>query len=286
MMRNPDQPRTPRRLAGLLLAAGFLLAASGGSKAAVTLIQKETVIRDLSSSGLVLSFQVGIANDGTAEKRLVRTRYKVLVNRREFLDMDVALDEPLAVPAGGELLVALPVKITYALLFRTVGPVEDRAACDAVGEMFFDTGRRREERAPFAFSAEFPIFKDPELVFLPLQVNSATLGGADLLFRPKFRNVLGYDLLVDRIRFRLLLDGREVLAGEILGDKSIPRSGERVFDLSFLVDFFDLGPELRSKFEGGVLPFRLVGELDIASAWGKIVVPFDKSDDVAVEKKP
>jgi LEA14-like dessication related protein len=269
-----------------LLLSGLFLASSGRADAALTLTPKETVIRDISASGLTLSFQAGVVNDGSAEKRLVRVRYRVTVNRREFLNMDVALEEPVVVPGDAEVLVALPVKITYALLFQAVGAVEGRASCEAAGEMVFESERRREERVAFVFSSDFPIFKDPELEFLPLKVESASLGGAEAVFRVKFKNSVLYELLVDRIRFRLLVDAKEVLEGDIPGDKAIPGGGERVFELPFLVDFFDLGGEVRSKFDEGALPVRFAGEIEIASVWGRIIVPFDRSADVSVSRKP
>ncbi len=273
-----------RCLETILVSAGFVLSVQAGAEAAITLSARDTLVRDISSGGLILSFQVSVANDSASERWLVRTRYRVTVNRGEFLNMDAVLDEPVLVPPRGEVLVALPVKITYALLFAAVGPVEGRPVCEAAGEMIFENERRREERIPFAFSADFPIFKDPELDFLPLRINGVSIGGADVVFRPRFRNVLGYELLVDRIRFRLYLAGMEVLEGEIPGDKSLPGGVERIFDLAVLVDFFDLGQEVRSGFDTGTVPLRFTGELEIASAWGKILVPFDKSDDVSVEK--
>ncbi len=268
----------------LLLAVGFLNPASVRADDSLSLSLRETVIRDLSSSGLTLSFQVAVVNDGSTLRRLVRTRYRVMVNRREFLNMDVALDDPLIVPARGEILISLPVKITYSLLFEAVGLIEDRAGCEMIGEIVFETSRRREEKAQFAFGQDFPIFKDPRIGFLPLKINSLSIGGADLVLRPVFRNAVGYPLVIDEIRFRLILEGAEILSGEIPGEKSIPGGGERAFDLPCLVDFFDLGPEIRAKFESGIVNIRFVGELEIATAWGRILVPFDTSDDVAVDK--
>jgi LEA14-like dessication related protein len=282
MKNDPGNPKGPARI---FLLAGLCLAFAGRADAALTVVPKEAVIRDISSSGLTLSFQAGVVNDGSAERRLVRTRYRVTVDRREFLNMDVALEEPVVIPGDAEVLVALPVKITYALLFQAVGVVEGRATCEAAGEMVFESDRRREEKVAFAFSSDFPVFKDPELEFLPLTVESATLGGAEAVFRAKFSNALRYELLVDRIRFRLLIDGKEVLEGDIPGEKTIPGGTERTFELPFLVDFFDLGGEIRSMFEEGVLPVRFAGEIEIASAWGKIIVPFDKSADISVSRK-
>jgi hypothetical protein len=89
---------------------------------AVTL--KDKVIKNLSSQGLTLAFHLALSNPASAPRELVRYRYRVTINQKQFLNMTVALDEPLTVPPGGETLVALSVKISYDLLTAAIGPIE------------------------------------------------------------------------------------------------------------------------------------------------------------------
>jgi hypothetical protein len=283
--KNTSYPR-PLRIGAAILGALLILLVPGRARADVTLSLREKVIQNLSSSGLTLAFRLSAINNGSTERRLTRYSYRVTVNKREFLNMNVELDEPLSVPAGGEVLIALPVKVTYSLLFDAVGPIEEKALCDAVGTMFFQNPRGREEKVAFAFSGEFPIFKDPRLEFLPLKVNTQTLGGADVAFRPKFLNSVSYDLLIEKIGFRLFLEDREVLSGAIPGDKSIPPLGERSFSLPFIVDFFDVGQEIRAMFDQGRVPFRFEGEIEIDSVWGPLLIKFDKTESVPVDRNP
>lgn len=272
---------------GLLIWAmvGVLsLSSPGKDEVAVTL--KDKVIRDLSSSGLTLAFRLEMANPATAPRSLVRYRYRVTVRQKEFLNMEVRLDEPLVCEAGRSMLVALPVRITYEHLQAAVGPIEGRAVCDVVGEMVFLNERKREQRVPFAFSGEFPIFRDPEVEILPLVVKDLTVGGADVVFRSLFRNLNDYDLLVDAIRFELSFGDRRVLSGDIPGDKSLPRSGEKVFALPFLVDFFEAGEETREAFSRDGFPCRFAGTIEIASVWGRLVVPFERAQALRLERAP
>ena len=275
-----------------VLAAGLAVAALGAlglgavARDEVTVTLKDKVIKDLSSRGLTLAFHLGLANPAGAPRELVRYRYRVTIDQKQFLNMTVALDEPLTVPPGGETLVALPVKISYDLLAAAIGPVQEKAVCDLVGDMFFLTERKKEQRVPIAFSGEFPIFMDPEVEWLPLKVNDLTVGGADVVFRPLFRNLNPYDLLVDRIQFRLFFGEEEALSGLIPGDKSLPRSGEKTFDLPFLLDFFEAGERLRESFQKDELPCRFDGEIEIASVWGRLVVRFDKTRSLRLEKAP
>jgi LEA14-like dessication related protein len=269
-----------------LFMGGFEGGASGGpaAKDDIAVVLKDKVIRNLSSSGLTLAFHIGLTNPSSASRELVRYRYRVTINQREFLNMTVALDEPLQVPPNGETIIALPVKISYDLLRAAIGPVEGKALCDIVGDMFFENDRKKEQRAPFAFSGEFPIFLDPEVEILPLKVNDLTVGGADVVFRPRFRNPNGYDLLVDKISFALFFGDKEVLSGPIPGDKSLPREGEKMFSLPFLLDFFEIGEKMREDFQKDEIPCRFAGEIEVMSVWGRLYIRFEKAQGLRFER--
>jgi len=285
-----DKRGRDRRLAAGAALSMLLLslpaAAAGPQRSSrddVVLSLKDKAVRDLSSKGLTLAFHIGVANQAAAARDLVRYRYRVTVNQKEFLNMTVELPAPLSAPPGRETLIALPVRISYELLFAAVGPIEERAACDIVGDMYFLTERNREQRVPFAYSGEFPIFKDPEVEILPLKVNDLTVGGADVVFSAVFRNLNGYELLVDRIGFRLAFAGLEVLSGEVPGDKSLPRNADKVFTIPFLIDFFEAGDKMRGEFQKAELACLFEGEIEIASAWGRLRVRFDKAQSLRFE---
>ncbi|HMA52967.1 MAG TPA: hypothetical protein VKT17_00795, partial [Acidobacteriota bacterium] len=213
---------------GVFLAGSAVRAASGpvaSVKDEITLALKEKVIKNLSSAGLILAFHVAVVNPAPAPCQLVRYRYRVRIDQKEYINTAVTLAEPLVVPARGETLIALPVKITYDLLRQALGPIEGQAHCDIVGDMYFLNDRAKEQKASFAYSGEFPIFQDPVVDLLPLDVVDLTVGGADIVFHPRFKNPNGYDLIVDAIDFDLSFSGHAVLTGSIPGDKSLPRTG-------------------------------------------------------------
>jgi LEA14-like dessication related protein len=275
-----------KRPASFLMLAALLAAeaAAPAGKDDLILALKEKVIRNLSSAGLVLAFHIGVTNASSTARELVRYRYRVRINQTEYLNMTVSLEAPLAVPPERETLVALPIKISYDNLRAAVGPVEGQAPCDVVGEMFFRNARGKEQKIAFAYSGEFPIFQDPEVDILPLKVNDLTVGGADVVFRPRFKNFNGYELIVDVIDFELYFAGHQVLAGPIPGDKSLPRVGEKIFSLPFLLDFFEAGEEVREAFTKEEFPCRFTGRIEIASVWGRLHIRFDKTQTLRLEK--
>jgi LEA14-like dessication related protein len=270
-------------LAGVPRAAASAPAAADRDE--ITLSLREKVIKNLSSSGLVLAFHVAVYNPAAAPRELVRYRYRVRIDQKEYINTAVTLEAPLTVPPEGETLIALPVKITYELLRQAIGPIEGQALCDIVGDMVFLNERKKEQKASFAYSGEFPIFQDPEVDLLPLEVLDLTVGGAEVVVRPRFKNLNGYDLILDTVDFELFFSGHPVLAGAIEGDKSLPRTGEKVFALPLLVDFFEAGEDVRSGFAKDEFPCRFTGRLVIASVWGPLVIRFDRTQPLRLEKK-
>jgi len=270
-------------LAGCLVSQAVPPLAAA-SRDDITLTLKDKVIKNLSSDGLVLAFHIAVANPATTARELVRYRYRVRIDLKEYINATVALSQPLGVPGGGETLVALPVKITYDLLRQVIGPIEGQALCDIVGDMYFQTDRGKEQKASFAFSGEFPIFKDPEVDLLPLDVLDLTVGGADVVFHPRFKNPNGYDLIAQSITYELFFSGRSVLAGEIPGDKSLPQNGDKAFALPFLVDFFEAGDDVRAGFAKDEFPCRFTGTVKIASVWGPLAIRFDMTQPLKLAK--
>jgi len=266
----------------VLSVAPFSLALS---RKDLTVVLKDKRIRDLSSRGLTLAFHTSIRNASAEPVSLARYAYRVTINQKEYLRLPVVLDEPISVGAGQEIVVALPLKVTYELLFQAIGPVEDKAVCDAVGDLVFRDAKGREEKVPFAFSGEFPIFKDPGVEFLPLRVNDLTVGGGDVVFDVKFMNPNAWDLIVDTIRYDLRFGETSVLKGEIPGDKSVPATGEKTLSLPFLLDFFETGKEVYDLLANPPAPCRFSGEIVIDSVWGLLKIAFDKSGPLALTPK-
>lgn len=280
----------PSSTLGTVLCAALVALALPGpapalSRKDIAVVLKDKRIRDLSSRGLTLAFHTSIRNSSAAPIYLARYAYRVTINQKEYLRLPVVLDDPVAIGAGEEVVVALPLKVTYELLFQAVGPVEDKALCDAVGDLVFRDAKGKEEKVPFAFSGEFPIFKDPDVLFLPLRVKDLTVGGGDVVFEVKFTNPNGWDLIVDAIRYDLRFGDTSVLKGEIPGDKSVPARGEKVLSLPFLLDFFETGKEVYDLLANPPAPCRFSGEIVVESVWGRLTIAFDKSGPLALAGK-
>jgi len=241
----------------LMASVHFSLPASLTKDLKITVGEKR--IRDFSLDGLTFVFYVNIVNSSSKDYFLSGYEYRFIVNQTNYLQLQTELEEGIRIEARGETLVAFPVKITYENLFRIIPEMKNElhAMCNLVGWARFSDVRRERGKLALAFTGDFPIFWKPDLQFVRLQVNTLTIGGADIEFAVKFLNKNRFDLMVDRISYTLTLAGYEIEKGTITGDKNIDKQGEKLFSLPLLLDFliwgkkfimFSINPPRRAAF--------------------------------------
>jgi LEA14-like dessication related protein len=277
-----------RRLCILLLLLGFLpvVAFSIGLKDDITILLRERQIQNLDDSGLNLVFYVQIKNSSSKAYFLSGYSYRFVVDQKEYLRLQTSMDSRLKLPASEETLIALPVKITYEHLFRTVVgiQVKQKALCYIMGELAFADEKKERGRLPFSFSGEFPIYRNPEVDLIALNVNMLTIGGSDLNLEIKLININGFELLVQRVSYRIKVENIPIGQGNIGGDKSIPANGEKAFELPMLLNFFEVGKDVYNFLQQDTTSCQFSGEIEIQSAWGRLNIPFEITKDTVINK--
>ena len=318
----PKIPMTTqcRRLFCLL---ALLLTAASVAPAArrniiLTLDKKE--IRDLTSSGLVLIFQIEVANASSNVYSLSEYDYRVVIEGTDLFAWRTTLDQPITVEKGGQTRIALPIKIalprgwlhqrsrrvtnemssrpcsastalalpiklSYADVFKSIPGTEGKTKLNgyATGLMIFTDAKKRQEKVPFAFSGEFPVFKDIEVTVQPVEVKVLTVGGTEFVFSFSLRNPNDFELVLGSLDYRLDLDGKTAARGAIEGENKLAAGGEKAFRLPVMLDFFEVGKEFYAIFDKPAAACRLGLEATADSAWGPIKLSYTK--DVQVQLK-
>jgi LEA14-like dessication related protein len=268
----------------------ILLAVSGAVGAAkknisISLSKKE--IQDMDSSGLTLVFYLKISNSSSIPYDLSQYDYRVVVQETDYFSLKTSLEQPIRIEKNGVTLISLPVKITYALLFDAVKGIEEsqKIAGYVTGLMIFSDGKRREEKTPFAFPGEFPVFKALVIDVHPLEVKTLTVGGAEFTFAFSCANRNAFDVSLGNLSYRIALGGRDVSEGVIKGENKVEAQGEKVFSLPLILDFFETGKELFAVFDQPAADCRFSGEAPAASVWGEFKLAFSKNEQIKIERK-
>lgn len=245
---------------------------------------RERTARDVDPAGATLVFLLDLKNLAASRRSLVRYDYRVIFGATDYVRQETALEAAIAIPAKGETMVAFPVRVTYESLYANVPEARgrDRVGCNLVGGMTFQDERRREERVPIAFSGEVPVFRGFQARCLPFEARSLSVGGGDLTFRAALVNPNGFPLRVERIDYKISVADKVLAAGAMAGSGSIEAKGEQPLSLDMLLDFWEIGKDVSAAFESRTVAVRFQGQVEAGWEWGRIVLPFDRTEKVEV----
>ncbi len=266
-----------------LLIISVKLSVSAAARNLVINLQDKK-ISELSPEGLTLSFYPAIKNNSDRTYVLASYSYRVLINSQNFFEQRVSPDEEVTIPARQAIGLHFPVKISYQYLTPVLPEGQKQASCLVTGEMYFRNEKNKIEKVPFSFSMEFPVFEFPEITILPLAVKDLTLGGAEFTFSFQLKNPNPYDLLIKDLHLELRLGNRPIYQGSLPGDKALEPGGFKTFQIPLMLDFFEMGRELRDNLENELVPFVLKADIGADSAWGWLAFSLEKSDSVKKEK--
>jgi len=243
----------------------------------LTLDKKE--IRDVTSSGLVLVFQIEVANASSNAYSLSEYDYRVVVEGTDLFAWRTSLEEPIPVDKGSKARIALPIKISYAEVYKTIPAAEGKTKLNgyATGLMIFTDAKKRQEKVPFAFSGEFPVFQDVKITFQPIDVKILTIGGTEFVFSFSLRNPNDFELVLGRLDHRLDLDGKTAAQGALGGENKLEPGGEKAFSLPVMLDFFEVGKEFYAIFDKPAAAVRLSLTATADSIWGPIKLSYTQA---------
>jgi len=274
---------------GILLSLILgLLAFPGSPEKDLTISLEERQVQDLSLTGLTLVFYLKIQNSSDSTYFLSGYDYRFVVDQTEYIRLAIPIEGGIQIQSPGQTLLSFPLKITYTHLFEAVPGISDKekAQCYLAGTLIFSDGKRERGKLPIAFSAEFPVFRQPEMEIQTLHLNDLTLGGADLSFGILFRNRNGFELIIDNIDYTLELGDHKINQGSLSGDKNLKSLEERVFSVPFLLNFFEVGKGVSDLLHQSSILCHFWGEFEVRTVWGGLTIPFDKKQNIAITRRP
>ncbi len=247
---------------------------------------KEKQVQELSQDGLTLAFYLDITNSSSKTYYLSGYSYRFIVDQKEYIRLKTPLEQGLKIEALSNTLIALPVKITYDLLFNAISGLRQKkiGQCYIMGEMAFSDGRRDKGQLSFAFTGEFPIYKAPEIELKALRSKNLTIGGADLDFIAKIRNPNGFEIWADDVSYEIMFGGHLVKTGRITEDMEIGAAGEKEIMISLLLNFFDVGRDVYAILQQGSLNCNFAGKMELRTVWGRLTFPFELQEKVPIIK--
>ncbi len=248
---------------------------------------EEKRVESLSPEGLDLVFYIRLENVSSRDYSLTANSYRFVIQEQEYLRLPArSLGRDLPLNRGSSERIRLPVRITYDNLYRSIAGVQDAVSvnCYIMGEMVFARGRRRGGSLPFAFSAEFPIFRAPTVSVQSVKTRALTIGGADLEVVLKIANPNGFSLDMDDLEYDLKLGGHPLKQGRIRSSDPIASSSEHILSIPLLFNFYDVGKDVHALLLQESVSCQVTGTLFMRTQWERLSLPFELNQRVAVER--
>jgi len=267
----------------LLFVAAIIPGATPAKKDIVISLERKE-IRQMDASGLILVFYLQIANFERSSYSLVEYDYRVVVQDIDYFALRTVLEEPIPVAGEATTRISLPLRITYPDLLERVPAAADgpKALCYVTGLMIFADSRGRREKIPFAFSGEFPVFRQLEVEVRSLEVKTLTIGGADFTVVFSCRNRNSFEMVLGKMTYRLDLEGRTVAEGIVPPGKRIGSLGEITLSLPHMLEFFEVGREVFDSLQKPSAAGELSIKARAESIWGGIEVDSTQKGDIQI----
>lgn len=267
-----------------ILFAWILPAVSASPQRDIKMTLAEKQVQELSPSGLKLVFYVNLSNTSSNSYYLSGYSYQFMIGQDEYVSLSLPMDSGVQIPALQDTMIAIPVKITYDLLFGTIPETagQDMVRCFIKGELAFSDARRERGRIPFSFRGEFPVFREPGVSLDAVIVKTLTVGGADISFEVTFTNPNQFELMVDEIIYSVKIGGHPINQDKITGDKNIPKGGDKAFSLPTLINFYEVGKDVYALLQQDKANCSFAGEIKLRTIWGRLTLPYVFKDSAPI----
>jgi LEA14-like dessication related protein len=125
-----------------------------------------------------------------------------------------------------------------------------------------------------ACSAIGDIFKEPDVQLERVVVRGVSLTGGNLDLIVKVDNPNGFTLEGTRLEVGFDIEGEHL--GDITYDDdfAVPENGGTTINLPLQFGWAGVGSAVRAALGSGDLPYRMKGQVEIKTPWGRKEVPF------------
>lgn len=261
----------PMRLFALFI--GVLALSSCAALQDLTQIQAPRVsFQDVRYTGLSfdaidLAVDVNIHNYNPVSINFSGFDYEFDINDNPFLTGQQ--DYAFSIAAMDQTTVQIPVSVNFQDVYNTVSSLltEDQASYRMAGGVLFDVPVLGQLRIPFSKSGEFPAVKLPDIRVSGLRVTRLDVGGADIALNLEIANPNAFELLLNRIDYTLLINGRNLMQGIGEPQTRIAKNSSAPLSLGMSLDFAQIGLTIYQILSGyNQVNYQLQGSLDVGSS--------------------
>ncbi|MDP8255675.1 MAG: LEA type 2 family protein [Candidatus Alcyoniella australis] len=211
-----------------------------------------------------LDYELSVNGRGLADGEL-RQRIEVAARDRVELRLPVTFDVPaaLAIIENDTDRDELPYVLTGGITFST-----------PLGDL----------RVPFKREGELPLIRPPQVRLEDVRVRKLDLSGARLELRLRIDNPNNFDLKIQRLSWKVGLEGSRLFSGRRLKGRIIPAKGRAVVELELKVGLDELGRALERTLQRGDVRYDLDLDFRLETPYGELPLHLDRKGKSGVSR--
>ena len=237
-----------------------------------TNIQKPTAqitnsqITGLSFTQADLLFDIKIDNPNNVSVNLAGMDYALKINQNSLFSGNK--NDELAIAAMGSSSVQIPVSLKYEDIYKAVSDLAGKknSTYTFEGGLSFNLPVLGNVRLPVSKTGEIPLLKLPKVKVKGINLQSFSWSGASLNLDIAVAGNGGMDLLLDNLSYGLKIGGKNWVNGNITEQQKLSSDGEKVINVPFKLDFFQMGRTVYDIVAGDAqLDYSFTGDMKISS---------------------
>lgn len=252
-------------LAGVVVAAGIVLASCASLESMVRPVPPEVSLRDVRLTDLnfttaSLVADVEISNPNSFAIALERFSYVLTVEEQSFLSG--ANPERLSIGPGGQESITLPFEFAFAeaLNVARMGSASNELRYSVTVNFVFDVPLLGELRLPVEQSGTMPVPRPPRPELRAVRLDSLGLSAAELTMTIGVENPNVFAFVIETLQYELFVQGSSWVRGSIAAGTRLPAEEVTEIDVRFGLRYLEVGAGVYQLLRGAEqLEYRFEG---------------------------
>ncbi|RPH89987.1 MAG: hypothetical protein EHM72_19690 [Calditrichaeota bacterium] len=243
-------------------------------------------IAGFSFQDITLDFTLLVNNPNAFGVSLAGYNYSFAVEGKEFLSADEK--KQIDITAAGNSTLHIPITLNFQQLYQLMKQTENLDTLNyQLAGAFQPAGLLSGFTVPFNRKGSLPNVRIPDISFSGLTVNKIGFTGVDLNIGIKVNNKNAFGFNIGKLNYNIALAGNAVAKGTSQKLAAVPAKGSGDISLPISINFAGaLGSlsSLRTLLEGEKVSCTLIGDTELETPFGGLVLPFNTTQNIPIIK--
>ena len=235
-----------------------------------------------------LTIALKVLNPNPLSVKIAGLDYDFQINKASFLTGHQ--DKQLAIEAGGESKLEIPLTIGFKQLYDTFQSLTNKDSSDykIISTVYFDLPVLGRTPITISKSGNLPLIKFPSLNIASLKLKNVSFSGANLELNLKVKNPNAFSLYLNRFNYDFAINGLSWIIGKTEQQTEIIKKKEANLKIPISLNFLTMGQAVYQLLQGDKnLNYQLNSDVNLKTSiplMGEITLPMNKSGQINITR--